>query len=567
VLRARLLDEHPERIRELQRRASAWFADNDQPTEAVEHAVRAEDFVLAAALVEKALPSVRRDRRDSELRRWLEALPDELVRASPVLTVAMVGALMAQGVVDGVETRLQDAERLIQASADVPGALDGQLRTLPSDVAMYRAAQARMLGDVAGTIQHARRAYELSAGTDHLERGAAAALLGLAHWSSAQLDDAHRCYTEALDHLSEVGHVSDVLGCTLALSDMDVARGQLDAAAGVLQRGLRRARETARVPRGTADMHVGLAALHVERNQLDAALRHLTASDELGEHAGLPQNAYRSRVVRAQIRLAQNAPDEALLHLEDAARVFDSDFSPVVRPVEALIARVWIAQGRTDQAQDWAAARRLSADDEPTYVREYEHLTLARLLLARTSEGDSSAAARLAELLDRMRRAAGDQRRPGSVLDTLVLAALLAQQQGDLSRAGTALHAAVELAEPQRYVRTITEHGPPVLRLLRSLAGEHHASYARRLLESAQAPSPVPVIPRQALPDRLSDRELEVLQLLASDLDGPDIARHLVVSVHTVRTHTKAIYAKLGVNNRRAAVSRARELELLHSTS
>ena len=166
-----------------------------------------------------------------------------------------------------------------------------------------------------------------------------------------------------------------------------------------------------------------------------------------------------------------------------------------------------------------------------------------------------------------MRRAAGVQRRPGIVLDTLVLAALLAQQQGDLSRARTTLHAAVELAEPQRYVRTITEHGPLVLRLLGSLAGAHHASYARRLLESTQAPSPVPVIPRQALPDRLSDRELEVLQLLASDLDGPEIARHLVVSVHTVRTHTKAIYAKLGVNSRRAAVSRARELELLHSRS
>lgn len=115
-----------------------------------------------------------------------------------------------------------------------------------------------------------------------------------------------------------------------------------------------------------------------------------------------------------------------------------------------------------------------------------------------------------------------------------------------------------------RYVRTIIEHGPQVTGLLRRLPDARPGSYVRHLLDAAEGPDIARAIPPQPLPDRLSDRELEVLRLLDSDLDGPDIARQLVLSVHTVRTHTKAIYSKLGVNSRRAAVSRARELELLH---
>ena len=563
VLRARLHDEAPHRVEALHRRASAWYAEHDGPFEAVEHAVRGQDHVSAARLVEQALPGVRRERQEVELRRWLGALPDELVRASPSLTMGLVGALMAQSDLEGVEQRLQDAERWLEAHGDDADVLDGPLRTLPSTIAMYRAGQARLRGDVAATTAHARRARDLSGELDHLERGAAVALMGLAHWSSAQLDDAHRCYGEALRHLAQAGHVSDVLGCSLALADMEVTRGDLDGAMEVLGRGLRTARECEHPPRGTADMHVGLAALHVERHELDTALEHLSAGEALVEHAALPQAAYRSRVVRAQVRLAQQAPADALTLLEEADRLYDTDYSPDVRPVSALIARVWIARGRTEAARAWARDRGLSADDELSYLREVEHLTLARLLLAQARAGDGASARILAPFLGRLLVAAEQGRRPGSAIEVLVLQALLAQHCGDVPGARSRLSVAVERAERQRYARTVLEHGAPVVQLLRTVSHR----YARHLVASAGHLQAEAVrVPRQHLPDRLSGRELEVLQLLASDLDGPDIARHLVVSVHTVRTHTKSIYAKLGVSSRREAVTRARQLDLLAHT-
>jgi LuxR family maltose regulon positive regulatory protein len=224
-----------------------------------------------------------------------------------------------------------------------------------------------------------------------------------------------------------------------------------------------------------------------------------------------------------------------------------------VRPIAAVRARMWLAHGRTADAARWARSRGVSADDEVSYLREYEHLTLARLLL---QEPD----ARLDRLLHRLLTAAQDSGRAGSLIEVQVLQALAAQAQGDRDTAADRLRRAVALAEPHGYVRVFTEHGATVTALLTSLENQPgDGAYPRQLLAAAQGRTPG----RRHERDPLSEREAEVLRLLASDLDGPQIARALVVSVNTVRTHTKSIYAKLGVNSRRAAVHRAQDLGLL----
>ena len=137
------------------------------------------------------------------------------------------------------------------------------------------------------------------------------------------------------------------------------------------------------VLRGTADMHVGMSELHRERDDLHAATQHLLTSQELGEHAGLPQNRYRWRVAMARVREAEGDLAGALDLLDEAERLYVSDFFPNVRPVPALKARVRIAQGRLGEALGWAREQGLSADDDLSYLREFEHITLARVLLAR----------------------------------------------------------------------------------------------------------------------------------------------------------------------------------------
>jgi LuxR family maltose regulon positive regulatory protein len=196
------------------------------------------------------------------------------------------------------------------------------------------------------------------------------------------------------------------------------------------------------------------------------------------------------------------------------------------------------------------------ADDELSYLREYEHLTLARILGAR-HPADAVA------LLRRLRAAAEAGGRTGTVIEILVVLALAHREAGDGAAARASLARALTLAEPEGYVRVFTGEGEPMAALLADLTRRQPS--LRRL--TAALSSPADRAPRPArrddLVEPLSDRELDVMRLLAGDLDGPSIARQLVVSLNTVRTHTKHIYAKLGVTNRRAAVRRAHQLNLL----
>jgi LuxR family maltose regulon positive regulatory protein len=212
----------------------------------------------------------------------------------------------------------------------------------------------------------------------------------------------------------------------------------------------------------------------------------------------------------------------------------------------------------------WAGERAVSVDDEPDYLREFEHLTLARALVARfAADGDEGSITGAVRLLTRLRQAAEVGGRTGTLIEVLVVQALAEQARGLVAAARATLRRALATAEPQGYVRIFLDEGQPLVALLRAAAAEVSADgYARRLL-AAHAPDHNGGRPSGTLIDPLSARELDVLRLLGTDLDGPDIARELFLSVNTVRTHTKNIYAKLGATNRRAAVRRAEELDLL----
>jgi len=583
VLRARVLDEQPGRVAELHTRASQWYERNGDRSEAIRHALAGEDFERAADLVELAIPALRRGRQYVTLRLWLEAIPEELIKVRPVLSVGYAGALMVRGEAEGVEARLLDAERWLDAStgqgtpaahrspAEMVVVDEKEFRGLPSAIAMYRAGQALVLGDVAGTMTQARRALDLVGQDDHLGRGSPAALLGLAYWTSGDLDAALRWYADAMASLEKAGHLSDVIGCSIAVADIRLVQGRLREAMSTYERGLHHATAQGAPPlRGAADMHVGMSLLLRERNDLEAAVQHLQTGKELGEYAGLPQNPYRWRVAMARIREAEGDLDGALELLNEAERVYDGDFSPNVRPVPALRARVWVALGRMGEALGWVREQGLSVEDDLSYLREFEHITLARVLLARhTTEPAQRSLHEATRLLERLLQAAEDGGRTGSVIEILVLQALARQMQGDIPVALASLRRALMLSEPEEYVRVFVDEGPPMAILLRAAVrvarGEHRgiaASYVRRILAAVDNNGDLTPV-RQGLIEPLSERELDVLRLLGSDLDGPDIARELVVSLSTVRTHTRSIYAKLGVNNRRAAVRRAEELDLL----
>jgi LuxR family maltose regulon positive regulatory protein len=578
VLHVRLRDEQPDDVPDLHRRASGWHEQNGEPSEAIRHALAAGDFGRAADLIELAIPAMRRNRQEAAVLGWLELLPDEVVRVRPVLSVGFAGTLLAGGEYEGVEARLRDAERWLGEATGGTGTGEGsqapaaemvvvddaEFRRLPAEIELYRAAQALIRGDGSGTVRHARRSLELSPADDHLGRASAAALMGLASWASGDLEAGYSGYAECMAGLRRAGHIADTFGCAIALADIRRTQGRLGEAMRIYEQALQRAFQPGGpVLRGTADMHAGMSELHRERDDLPAATRQLLRSQELGEHTGLPQNRYRWRVAMARIREAEGDLGGALDLLNEAERLYVGDFFPNVRPVPALKARVRVAQGELGEALGWARERGLSVTDDLSYLREFEHITLARVLFAQyTAERAERPVQEATRLLVRLLRAAEQGQRTGSVIEILVLQALTHQARDDIPAALASLRRALTLAEPEGYVRIFADEGPPMASLLRAAAKLRIApSYVRRLLAAVnKTGDSTPA--SQGLIEPLSERELDVLRLLGTDLGGPDIARELIVSLHTVRTHTKNIYAKLGVNNRRAAVRRARELHL-----
>jgi LuxR family maltose regulon positive regulatory protein len=480
VLHAHLIDEHPGDVRDLHLRASQWYERNDEPSSAVRHALAARDVERAADLVELAIPALRRTRQEATIRGWLDAIPDEMVRVRPVLAVGFVGAMMAGGEFDGVEARLRDAERCLQqATGNGPRARPGsmvvvdepELARLPAAIEMYRAGLALTRGDLPATTRHATRAIERAPDDDHLGRAGASALSGLASWTSGDVEAAHRAYSACVDGLLRAGHVADVLGCSIAMGDMRIVQGRLGDAQRTYERALRLAADHAgTVLRGTADMHVGLSQIACARNDLQAATAHVLRGQELGDQAGLPQNRYRWRVAMARIKDAEGDLDGALDLFAEAQRVYTGDYSPNVRPVPAQRARVLAAHGRWRDALDWARNQGLSGDDELSYLREFEHITLATALVARyTSERVELPIREAAQLLERLLTVAEEGMRTGSVLEILVLQALTRHARGDVRGAVAAVERALTLAEPEGYVRLFAQHGQPMAALLRTV--------------------------------------------------------------------------------------------------
>ncbi|EDX82662.1 transcriptional regulator, LuxR family protein [Synechococcus sp. PCC 7335] len=589
VLQAYAQMEWPERMASLHAQASEWYEQNDLFADAIRHALTAQDFERAASLIEQVWPTMRQRQRQTTVLGWITSLPDSLIRHRPVLSVAYALVLLNDGQLEAVESRLQDAERCLEAAANSRESLavesivteNAQLRSLPASIANARAYRATALKDASSTVTYAQQALELLPEDEEYERGTTAALLGLAFWTSGRPEAGYHSFAEGLAIFKQMGLPQMAIGGTLILAQMSIAQGRLHQVINICEQSLQLATEQdGPVRAGTPELYLGLSEVRYEQGDLAAASQLLLSGETLRQQASLSGVKYLWWVVQARLTAAKGDLETALDQLHEAERIYSQTPMPVpdVRPIPALRARLWLRQGRLTEALSWVRECGLSMDDKPDYLREYEHLTLARVAIAQY-ERDSGGCNETGEgmhrvigLLTRLLAAAEAEERTGSSIKILVVLALAQKAQSDVSAAITALERALTLAEPEGYVRIFAESGTPMRQLLQeTMTRGITVTYSQRLLTTLETwgqkpkePSPLPLSPSPPpLIEPLSQRELDVLRLLNTELSGPEIASELVVALSTVRTHTKRIYSKLNVTNRRAAVKRAVELELI----
>ncbi len=578
VLMTHLLERQPQEVSSMHLRASAWFEQNGLRPDAIRHALAAKDFELAAGLIELAYPAMEDGSSQSALwLGWVKTLPDDMFHSRPVLNVDYAFALLGIGEIEAAETRLKDAEGWLIPEPESAGMIVADMKqytSLPETIAIGRAYNAQAFGKIHETIKYANRVLELPV-TDPFRHSQASMMLGMTYWASGDLEAANRVFADYTMKLRTAGNIPDAIGTTVVLADIGLVLGHLKEAISTNEQLLQFVMDQdVPISPDTADLHRGLSELYIEQGNLEAAAQHLRKSKELGEKADLPVWQYRWCVDQSRLKETQGDLEGALSLLDEAQRLYIRTPLPDFRPISAMKARIWVAQGRLDKSLEWVGEQGLSVDDDLCFLREFEHITLARVLIAQYQNHRTDASIQTAvQLLERLLQAAEEGSRMGSVIEILVLHALAFQAQGNITLSLVPLERALTLAEPEGFFRIFVGEGKSMAELLKRLEANDGTlrikQYIRKLLPAYNPPSGIASVGKnhqghpQFLAEPLSERELEVLRLLRTDMNGPEIARELMVSLSTMRTHTQNIYSKLGVNDRRAAARRAEELNLL----
>ena len=590
LLRSRLVQTQPDLVPVLHRRASEWHECAEHVEEAIAHAFAGEAFGRAANLVEQNAMQMIIHGKHPTVSGWLEALPDELVRTRPWLCVYHAWMQYWIGLREQVEEYLQNAEQAL-ASAILPP--DGMKRSVKDPIptesekpAISEAEGRHIAGYIAAiraqndlgnekiprALEMAQRAVELLPEGDYM-RSLAGIALGAAHGSQGDVVAAQQAYTEASASAQKCGYRTLSVSAACYLGMAQAKQGLLQDALGTYREAL----ELAVGPGGRQLPVAGfplvkLGDLSREWNDLETASGDLTKGVEACAQWGQADFLADGYVALMRLQLAQGDLPGALKtlrkleHLVQRAKI--DDF--ILCWLDECRLRLWLSEGNLGAAVRWAQTSGLSVDGELSYHHDLHHLNLARVLVAQGVHQPSGTY--LDEALGLLARLLVAAEKAGWIhkeIKILTLQALALDAGGDSEDALTALAKALTLAEPGEYMRTFIDEGIPVGKMLRqAVARGITVGYAGKLLAALEEgaedkPRTRGTTPSSSLVESLSKRELEVLRLLTTHLPSTEIARELVISTNTVRSHIKRIYSKLDVHSRRDAIQRAEELELL----
>jgi LuxR family maltose regulon positive regulatory protein len=563
-LRGRLRRESPELTNGLHIRASEWNERNGRLSSAVEHALSAPNHDLAARLIEDGVEGAVERGEGTTALRWLEALPTEAKRRHPRLFVEHAVALVITGRPDDAEPLLKEAE-LAASEATVDGEEGRFLLGFASAVRSWRA---RLRGDATEAVELARRALALLPDSETHVRNYAAVRLGDALRAVGDLAAADEAYAEA----AEIDRAARQTYARLAgmgpHARVRAERGRLREADEAFRRALRLLTEEGfELSPAAGVVHIGTADLLYERDDLDGAERALERGVGLAERTGDVSTLVWAYVTLSRVKRARGDEGGALERARQAERVArDSGADLQIAIALAWMTRLLLARGDLTEATTLEQERAARAEYAADAARVVDRLTSARLLHAR---GRHREALELLEELGATAEAAG---RTGDLIEILALQALALWAGQEKERAVRILAGALALAEPEGYVRTFVDEGPEMAELLSEALEARQRGrldppvppyYLRKLLAATERDATGAARPATDLPEPLSERELEVLALIAAGKSNRRIATELFVSVGTVKTHLNNAYRKLGVHSRTQAVARARELNLI----
>jgi LuxR family maltose regulon positive regulatory protein len=573
-LRGRLERERPERLTPLHLGASGWYEEKALVAEAVRHALSAGDHERAARLMESSVGQTWYRGEVMTLLGWLRELPKEAMLRRPLLLVWYAAALMLLGRFDGVESLLREAESAVDAGEGQgeelwPLADEADPQHVLATAGAARSLHARLQGNPQEAIEHARRALALLPEDNLDPRPFAALCLAEAYRDADDLEAANSTFAETVELGLAAGHDYIALTAMGSLAGLRMAQGRLLEAQETLRQALEFAAErgTKLLP-AVGRVRIAMGELLYERDDLDGSERELILGTELLERAGELEILTRGQVALSRVKWARRDAEGALKLAHEAERLARESGAPQAIADAAL----WKSRLHLMRNELRAAASELEraagVDEGPRSTQDAKRISLARLLIVRDDHDEAL------QLLNHLRETAEAADQRGSMVEIRTLQALVLRAKDEKNRAIDVMGRALALAEPEGYVRIFVDEGSSMAELLSEVLEAQQsgrldsfrrvpAHYLRKLLAALERDAPSPAQPATGLPEVLSERELEVLQLIAAGKSNRRIAQELFVSVGTVKTHINHLYRKLDAHSRTQAVARARELKLL----
>jgi LuxR family transcriptional regulator, maltose regulon positive regulatory protein len=560
LLRARLHRLLPDLVPTLLQRASAWHETAGHTIPAVTYALAGKDHHRAARLVEQNVHGWW-GLAAHDFMRLLARLPDAVIKSRPTLSIYQAWVRILTGRLGEAQVLVEAAEHQLGAETDADAGSGAQHAAMRCFVALMRSYIMELTGQPYALSAEVVEAPAQIPESQVAMRNSADVILSFILYMNGDLEQAAALLAGAARRDTAANMTAAVPIAISRLARIYVLQGRLPEAAELCRRHL------SLIADSGADRHfvngslnVALADILREQNDLEGAADQARAAIAANALWQVPDAVANAHMAQAAVLLARGDTEGAAVNLAEAeaagrGRTLSTD---LVHRLQTLYVRLWLAQGNLTAARQWAEGRGMRPDDAPVFRRESEHLAVARILLASGGWAEAQA------LLARLAPAAVAGGRTGRLIEILVLQAL-ALRQADRGRALKLLEQAVVLAEPTGFVRTFLDEGQPLAGLLLELTrrGGPASASAARLLGGFGVAAESGARPAPALPEPLTDRELEVLRLLAAGLSNEEMAGRLQVTYGTVKTHVHHILGKLGADSRVRAVALARELQLL----
>lgn len=561
-LHQRLRKTRPDQVISLHQKASEWYGQNGFPDQAIEHAFQAENFNRAASLIEGQADTSWRRGEHTKLQHWLKALPDDLLFSNPNLCIFHAWQQFATGQPDAAEETLQVAEKLVSNQDTLSEAdkmrIQGRLAAIRAFLAFHK-------GDIESTFLLSRQALDSLPEDDIIWRNTASVPLGDATGLVGDVGETSRIRRETWERSKTIGNIYMDIIASMKYAITTRQQGGFDKVIEICQQQVLLAEEYGLSRSAEAGWILAVwGEVLAEQGYLDEAIKKARTGTKLAQGGDIGILNWCNLCLI--IVLYSNREFSGVEAIIQEVEEYGMHRLPpwITSRIKTWQLRLWLVQGKVEETSQWLAERGLEVSGEPDSLNDWEYLTLVRYLIATGHPADTF------DLLKRMFKFTKGRGHISRSIEILNLQALALQAAGDTQQAMTVLEQSLSLAEPRGFLYIFVNEGPEMARLLyEAFSREIAPEYVQKLLAAFPDVEPEkdvinkPIMSDSEWIEPLSERELEVLQLIAEGLSRPEIASQLVLSLNTVKTHARNIYSKLGVNNQMQAVGKARGLGLL----